>query len=268
MRKRALTLTLVAVLALALYSLLVEPNRVTATTVSVVSPKLSERLNGYRIVLVSDLHIRDVGFREEAAIGIVKAAKPNLVVVAGDLLDSKGGVKPAVEFIHRLASAATTVAVWGNWDHWSGVDLQRFKLLLEEHSNVTVLVNDALKVYEGLTVVGVDDPCTGYADLDKALRSVNEPGFTVLVAHSPEIIGVAKGRVDLVLAGHTHGGQIVVPLTGPLLVPLPREYAKYAYGLFNATGTFMVVTRGLGTSIVPARFGCPPEVMVVVLQRC
>jgi len=114
------------------------------------------------------------------------------------------------------------------------------------------LVNENIEVEDNFYIVGVDDPYTMHDRLDKALQGIRENSVIVLLAHSPEIVGKAANKVDIILAGHTHGG--------PLYVPLPRKYRRYVSGLFKVGETYMYVNRGIGTSILPVRFMCTPEV--------
>ncbi len=243
------------------YAVLIEPNMVVTRELTVRSPGIERRL---RIMLVSDLHMHGVWLREFIVLNIARAVKPDMIIVAGDLIESPDGAEAAVSLIRAFSRISRVVVVWGNWDHWSGVNLTVFRRRLEE-CGATVLVNEALTLEEWLTVAGVDDPYTGRADLDRALARC-PPGFRLLVAHSPQIIGLAAGKVDLVLAGHTHGGQVVIPFIGPLFIPLPRRYRGYVYGLYVVNGTLLYVTRGVGTSFLPVRFMCPPEVALIILK--
>jgi len=135
--------------------------------------------------------------------------------------------------------------------------------------NVTVLRNDFTIISRGncsIVFAGVDDPYAGRDDLYKALYGVPRNYFIVLIAHSPQIIDKAKGKVGIILSGHTHGGQIVIPFYGPVMVPLPREYRRYVSGLYVIGDTYMYVTRGIGTSIYPIRMFCPPEITLIKLH--
>lgn len=243
------------------YIVLIEPNMIVTRELNIQSPGIERRL---RIMLVSDLHIHGIWLREFIVLNIARAIKPDMIIVAGDLIESPDGVEAAVSLIRAFSGVSRVVVVWGNWDHWSGVNLKVFRRKLEEHG-ATVLVNEALTLEEWLTVAGVDDPYTGHADLDKALNS-QPPGFRLLVAHSPQIIGLAAGRVDLVLTGHTHGGQVAIPFIGSPFIPLPGKYRGYVYGLYVVNGTLLYVTRGVGTSFLPVRLMCPPEVALITLE--
>ncbi len=261
-------ITATAILALTLIPLgYLNANWVKLRRVTIEADEVNGSL---KIALVSDLHIdtSHLGSVEKQALALLASAKPDLIVIAGDLVSSSRGVPGALEFVKRASRVAPVVVVWGNWDHQSNVDLHLFKCMLESLGNVKVLVNQH-RVYtinnSRILVIGVDDPYTGFANLTRALEGAPKGLYTILAAHSPQIIGEAAGKVDLVLAGHTHAGQIVIPLLGPLYVPLPRRYRKYWYGLYEVNGTYLYVTSGLG-SVPPIRLGTNPEVAIIEVK--
>jgi len=219
-----------------------------------------------RVAQVTDLHFgNNLLFNVyEAALSAVGGARPDLIAVTGDLVSKPTAVEEALDFVSKLASRAPVYIVPGNWEYWSlGEGVQGFLEELESQGEVKALVNDSVEAL-GIDVVGVDDPFLGRDDLDAALRGARG-GVKLLLAHSPQIIGRARGRVSIALTGHTHGGQVNVPLLGPLYVPLPAEYRRYVSGLFNEGGTYMYVCRGLGTSLVPVRLMCRPELLILDL---
>ncbi|HDD64215.1 MAG TPA: metallophosphoesterase [Thermoprotei archaeon] len=260
-------IALVAViLFFAIYPFFIEVNLVEEVHIKVETNK-NLAVDSFVIAQVSDLHIQGIGSREEASISIIEKNKPDIIVVTGDLISDKNNLRYALEYIERLARIAPVYVVFGNWDHWSGISMTNFKILLEGIDNVTVLMNEYVDLGNGIIIAGVDDPHTHFHDLPKALPENCGDKFIVLLAHSPEIIGEAAGKVDLILSGHTHGGQVVLPLIGPLYVPLPSKYRKYASGMFHLNGTVMYVNRGLGTTLIPVRFLCRPEVTIIEIVR-
>ena len=122
---------------------------------------------------------------------------------------------------------------------------------------------------ECIYLIGVDDPHTFNDNLDKAIDNISETNVVkILLAHSPEIIDKAvKKNINLVLVGHTHGGQVRLPIIGPLYISLPPKYRKYDQGLFKVDNTLMLVNRGIGMSFIPVRFLCPPEIVVIELYE-
>ena len=245
--------------AASLDSLVIEPQ--LALTVERVELDFGGQLT-LRMALVADTHFTSgyISPSIREALRTIEGARPDLIMVAGDLVSSKEGWSSAKEFLSGLRSISPVIAVWGNHDHWHLGDLRERKRELRE-MGVKVLVNEGV-TFEGINVVGVDDPFTGHSDLGRALAGSGE-GPRILVAHSPQIIGEAKDLFELVVSGHTHGGQVVIPLLGPPFVPLPAEYRRYVSGLYTVGGTKLYVNRGLGTSFFPVRFNCPPEVTLL-----
>ena len=224
---------------------------------------------GYTLTVahVSDIHMPPgPSLVYEQAVKRVEERKPDLIVFTGDSLSSEAGKDEAKEFLSRLSELAPTYAVWGNWDYYSlGHRVPGYGEELEREG-VEILANEATRIEGGVWLVGVDDPYTARDDLGKALSGVPREAFKILLAHSPQVIGEARDRVDLVLAGHTHGGQVRLPLIGPLYVPLPSQYRGYVSGLYEVGGMKLYVNRGLGTSILPVRLLCPPELTIYTLE--
>jgi len=243
---------------------IIEPEfTVTVTRIELNIKKRLPGLGKYRVVHISDTHFGSSKFKAiyDIVLNIVKKLNPDLIVYTGDLISRKAFLYEAINFVEKLSNISQVYIVWGNWDHWSlGKDILAFRKLLESINNVRVLVNENIEVEDRFYVVGVDDPHTMHDRLDRALHGIKEDSMIVLLTHSPEIVDKAANRVDIILAGHTHGGQVVLPLLGPLYVPLPRKYRRYVSGLFKVGETYMYVNRGIGTSILPIRFMCSPEV--------
>ncbi len=135
---------------------------------------------------------------------------------------------------------------------------------------VRVMENTAEKVYsknQYIWLLGVDDPYLGRDDLAAAIKGVDDRSAKVLLTHGPNILtAAADNRIDIVLAGHTHGGQVRLPLIGAVVVPGQELFPQYDYGLFSSKSTTMVINGGLGESVLPIRFGNKPEIVLVTLQ--
>ncbi|RLE66962.1 MAG: hypothetical protein DRJ47_01310 [Thermoprotei archaeon] len=253
-------------LSMLAYMVLIEPNFIIVEELHIKSRELPSSFDGFRIVHISDLHLKGIGFRESYSLDIIRSLRPDIIVVTGDLFERSHEGRLAIEYLRNLIQLAPVIMVYGNHEHWSGFNLNYFKKMAE-NIGVKVLVNEYVILKRGedlLIVVGVDDPYTGNADLEKAL-DFNVSGFTLLLSHSPQIVDSASGKVDLILTGHTHGGQIFLPLIGPLFIPLPPKYRKYHSGIFHLNNTLLYVNRGLGTSFW-VRFLSPPEITLIVLE--
>jgi hypothetical protein len=247
------------------------PPRAELTRLELTLPRLPKAFDGYTIVHLSDLHVgalRSVA-RLRRRLEVLSGAAPDLLVVTGDL----GGrrreeVAAAAGEMTRLAVREGRYAVLGNHDHRAGAGFVREEL---EGCGFRVLVNEAAPLSrqgERLWLVGCDD-CSyrRYDDLARALRGVPPEEEKILLSHSPDLWPEAREQgIGLMLSGHTHGGQIVVPGLGPLVVP-SRFGRRWAAGLFRAGRSQLYVNRGVGEVVPPVRLGCPPEVAVIVLRR-
>lgn len=155
-------------------------------------------------------------------------------------------------------------AVLGNHDWWWNGP-QMIRLLSQTH--IHLLRDQALlaqKEAQSLWVAGLEDLATPLPyDLPKTLAQTNKKAPIILLSHSPDIFPEVSNQVALTLAGHTHGGQVYLPLIGRPIVPI--HYKKYAYGFLNENGRQLFVTSGIGTSIMPVRFMTPPEIVVINL---
>jgi predicted MPP superfamily phosphohydrolase len=271
-KARMLIAVCIAIVALLLYSSIIEPNFVvTSTCLALDFESLPREFHGFRIAHVSDLHFGTwhLAIRDDLVVRAIEGFKPDLIVVTGDLIQKSSSMDEALRFTTRLASIAPMVVVLGNWDYWSGMNVTLFVEDLKKVGAV-VLLNEWIAIERGgskIYVVGLDDPHTMRDNLERALSRTPPDSFKILLAHSPEAFKEARGQVDLVLVGHTHGGQVVVPLLGPLYVPLSPDSKRYVKGLFMEGGTAMYVTSGVGCSLLPMRFLCPPEVALITLVK-
>ena len=251
---------------LGLYCTLVEPNWMKLSYREIVVPRLSDPL---RILFFSDLQLRkEAGLREKWILKRLENLKFDVVLTTGDMFDKSEGMRPAVDFLTQFASRAPTFGVLGNWEHWSKVDLAEYKSQLESR-NVHLLIDENRTfVWKGQTIsiVGVNDSSQALHNLPLALKGVPAGSFQILLAHGPVIFPeVAANGIDFMLAGHSHGGQIRIPFLPPLY--LPPGCGPYYYGMYRQNKSNMLVTSGVGTSILPIRFACRPEIVMITLHR-
>ncbi|MBI3921651.1 MAG: metallophosphoesterase [Armatimonadetes bacterium] len=253
-----------------IYALLVEPYAVRVTRIELASPNLPRSFDGLHILQLSDVHSRSVGTRERRVELLVKDLNPDLVVCTGDLLDS-GQLRDApCRWLARLGGAYPPIMAVGNHD----VDYPLTSAVSRSYlraRGLTVLVNESTRMERDgdyIEIVGVDDPHAARADLDLAMRQVNHDAFTILLAHSPDINRqIRQGTIDLVLSGHTHGGQVCLPLIGPLRTNVRKTSREWCTGLTRLNErTTLYVSRGVGVSGVPLRFLCPPELVSITLR--
>ncbi len=238
--------------------------RVEAVTLHV--PGLDPAHDGLRVAQLSDIHVgrRTPPARIQAALDAVNAFQPDLVALTGDFLShNQQGVGLLREALGGLA--APTVAVLGNHDHW--VDADGASAALEGLGYAVLRNQHTVLRLRGVpfTVVGVDDLVTGHADPARALAGA--PGGSRLVlAHAPRTADLLRDAPEplAVLSGHTHGGQITIPILTPLLATLVRE--PYLRGTFRVGKVLLYVNRGVGNTVTTIRLNSDPEVTTATLR--
>ena len=251
----------------------VEPEDVEVVPVSLVLPRLDAVFEGYRIAQISDIHADGwmTPGRVLSLVNLVNAEAPDLVAITGDLATYsrfRSLIRHASRLVaplRRLQATDGVVAVLGNHDHKTDVRTVRRVLaasgVIELHNAVLTLRRGG----ESLYLCGVDDLKEGAPRLDLALEQLSEEGAAVLLAHEPDFAdeSAATGRFDLQLSGHSHGGQVGVPL---LRYPfLPKLSRKYPTGLYRVGDMFLYTNRGLGAH-PRFRFNCRPEITVFTLR--
>lgn len=221
-----------------------------------------------RMVQLSDLHLSDGGgyFRHVAA--MVESLSPDLIVLTGDYLEEERNIRAVLEFLRRLKAPHGIFAVQGNWEYWSrleGENLRRHFL----GANVRLLINERADLEingQQLSIHGLDFPSP--RDSLRRLQEDAEPSrFNLLLSHVPAFAHEILDRhIGLILSGHTHGGQVRVPLLPPLY--LPRFSGRFVSGLYRVGphDTPLYVNRGIGTSVLPVRLACRPEITVITLE--
>jgi predicted MPP superfamily phosphohydrolase len=223
----------------------------------------------YRILFISDLHLDGLSGLCRRIIDLVSDLNVDLCLLGGDYrMEMYGNFDEANRRLDRLVrhirAADGIFGVLGNHD------CLKIAPALED-SRICMLINDSVTIErdgQKLSIVGVDDPhyyqCQ---DLEKAFSEVPLNGFTILLSHSPEIVAdIGQTKVDLCLCGHTHAGQIRLPLVGPVFTH-SRASRKYVSGLWRHGNTIGYTSSGAGSSGVPVRFNCPPEVVLLTLTR-
>ena len=257
-----------------LYARYVEPSNVEVRRLSLTLSRLPRAFDGYRLVHVSDLHADGwmTPARLSSAVDRINAEAPDLVAITGDFVTrsifySTGHLAPPLAgALSRLEARDKVVAVLGNHDHSVGAEAVRRPLA---EAGVRELANDVFAVRrEGavLQIAGVDDYKKGLDRLDLVLEKLEKEGAAILLAHEPDFADESRvsGRFDLQLSGHSHGGQIRLPLVGPLfLPPLSR---KYPAGLYRVGDMLQYTNRGLGVAHLRLRFMCRPEITVFTLR--
>ncbi len=277
----ALWAALAGALIFIYYVRFVEPRRIELTHVSVPLERLPETLEGFTIAHLSDFHCRPEPARERICrevVGLANATGADLVVITGDLVDGYDVMQPCLEQIADLSARLGVWAILGNHDHYclkcgmfqpsQPPEDEQWKRAFAS-AGIELLLNESRRLEVGSAVValvGVDDPASGRDDLPSALAGAEGADLVIVLAHSPDILDdAAVEAADLVLCGHTHGGQITLPGIGSPWAPVWRDRRRSA-GLMRAGRQLCYVNRGISSS-TPARFLCPPEVAVLTLRR-
>lgn len=245
---------------------------------TISSDKLPEAFNGFLIAQVSDLHNAEMGKDNEKLISMLKDAAPDIIVITGDMIDSRNTkVDVALDFAEQAVKIAPCYYVTGN--HEARVDeysdlkdgLLELGVIVLEDARAEIELSDKI-----ITLIGVDDPSfqTDYlfGDDETIMKSkLNEltsedDGYTVLLSHRPELFDTyVESGVDLVFSGHAHGGQFRIPFVGGVVAPNQGVFPKYDAGIYSEGDTNMVVSRGVGNSIIPFRVNNLPEVILIEL---
>ncbi len=258
-------------------------------TAEYIAPGWNADASPQTIVMLSDIHVAGPDMPPERLAQIVaqiNALEPDLVLFAGDFVSDKAiatHIYPASEALAPLAALKArlgVVAVMGNHDHWRDEDYPNDMRVTDalRRYGVRVLDNDVAR-YGRFIIGGVDDDYTGHADLPKTLTAMqaiaasSDSGklpLSLLLSHSPDIFpaipaSVRPGDTALVFAGHTHCGQIVLPMIGPLTT-LSKYGTRYACGRIDKDGKTLFVGAGIGTSILPLRLGAVPDMWLITVR--
>jgi predicted MPP superfamily phosphohydrolase len=234
---------------------------------------LPDEFKGFTIGLMSDIHSSVFMTKPEMDdyVAALNNLKTDIIFVPGDFVNSQTEeVYPFVEAFSSLRAPYGVYGCLGNHDYYADVDVVAKEV---DGCGIKLLRNDAVKILKGnsfINLVGVDDiPINGKSEpyLERALSSVQNSNSRILLCHKPYYLETfASHNIDLTLAGHTHGGQIVFAKVGNLIVCPAALFSKYVWGLYKFGNSQMYVTRGIGTVGVPFRINCPPEITKITLQ--
>jgi hypothetical protein len=253
-------------LALALFGLLIdsvviEPYRIETTRYQVYGAVAAP----LKIAQLTDLHTHGLGPRERKMIAILDAEKPDVIVVTGDSLGGYGGTWQEIQRVYEQFHAP--LGVWfvrGNWENNHNIHPARRERQFYEDSGVHLLVNANAQLRPDVWLIGLDDPSSGIVRLDRALAGVPANAYKIAIFHAPGYFDHIAGHVNLVLAGHTHGGQVRIPFVHPFW--LPADSGPYISGWYAKDGSQMYVNRGIGWTGLPIRFLCRPEVAIITVE--
>ena len=250
------------------------------STISISSSHIPAAFSGFRIAQVSDLHNSEFGKNNTELLKLLSESRPDIIAITGDLIDANHtDVGIALGFAQESVRIAPTYYVTGNHEATCS-QYGDLKAGLEE-AGVIVLEDEAISLERGgetIALLGLADPDFMVkgdmfgevpAMVSTKLKNLigDESGYTILLSHRPELFETyVDGGIDLVFSGHVHGGQFRLPFIGGLVAPNQGLFPKYDAGLYTDGGTSMVVSRGIGNSIIPFRFNNRPEIVLVELN--
>lgn len=251
-------------------------NGLTTSEITFESDKIPEAFKGYKIVHLSDLHNKTFGREQKNLLKKIQKIDPDIIVITGDLIDSKDrDSDAAMALIDGVVDIAPIYYVSGNHEAWSG-QYDILKTKLEQHG-VVVLDNEMTKVFKdgaAIEIIGITDPAFmqlgDEGEVETILTSLIEDNnhFKILLSHRPELFDVyASTPIDLVFSGHAHGGQFRLPFIGGIVAPDQGFLPELTEGIHTRYNTSLVISRGLGNSVVPIRLLNRPEIVVMTLSR-
>ncbi|HUU50413.1 MAG TPA: metallophosphoesterase [Nitrospinota bacterium] len=246
---------------------MIRNGKIKVEKVDIPIEELPDKFEGLRIVHISDIHIKRFGKREKKIVKIINELNPSVLFITGDIV-SRDVLKEVEKFWWGIKTKYGIWAVQGNWEHKYSMTGERVKEVYKKYG-VKLLINESDKLYikdNYIGIIGIDDPFTFHDNMSKALGGLPEDSVKILLSHSPSIIDEAsENGISLVLTGHTHGGQIAIPGIGAIVKR--RDCNGYVSGKYTRNQTQIYVNRGIGTSILPIRLFCPPEITLIKLKR-
>ncbi len=274
---KIITVILILILGLLVY-VHFENTAIQTNEISIYDSKIPPSFDGYKIVQISDLHNAEFGKENENLVNKVKEANPDAIFITGDLIDSnRTNIDLATHFVNEIIKIAPIYFVTGNHEAW----ISNYSDLEESlrSAGVVILDNEAVlieKNSEVINLVGLQDPSFAHstADTSEILKrymesvTVDKSNYTILLSHRPETFNwYVSEKINLIFSGHAHGGQFRLPFIGGIVAPDQGMFPKYTAGVFEEGETKMIVSRGLGNSVIPFRINNRPELVVVTLKH-
>lgn len=255
------------------YSREIEPKLLDVNHHKIINPSIPSSFNRFKIVQFSDTHL---GFQYNAQqlkklVKKINSLNPDIIFFTGDLMDTPNQYNEAniiIPLLKELEAPFGKFAIYGNHDHGGyGTDIYKsiieesgFNLLLNSHQQIELI--DGSSFY----VIGIDDAMLGKPDIRTAIKGVPDDSYKILLSHAPDLADEAQNfNIQLQLSGHSHGGQVKIPFAGALVIPPYAEKYKEGFYKIGSTPLTLYVNRGLGTTRLPFRFLCKPEITVYSL---
>ncbi len=255
------------------YARYIEPKQLDINSFTLKSSKIPKSFDGIRILQFSDTHIGHYYDREQFAnlIQTINEQKADIVIFTGDLIDAPDQYKEAgllVPLLKSIKAPLGKFSVYGNHDH-GGYGTETYRQLME-HSGFKLLMNSFERITlrkKQIVIAGLDDYMLGRPDFEQTLGGISDDIYTIFLAHEPDVVKISQSYpIEVQLSGHSHGGQIKLPIYGALITPpFATEYIEGFYKIGSEPLT-LYVNRGLGTTRVPFRFLSKPELTIFTLE--
>ncbi|MDE6568550.1 MAG: metallophosphoesterase [Lachnospiraceae bacterium] len=264
-------ITVFLLLPIVLLFIWYQNNHLVITTYAYKNSKISRDANKFSIVQISDLHNACFGRNNKKLIDGIDSLAPDMVVITGDIVDSNHtNISTAINFVDKVAKKYPVYYVTGNHEYWLN-EAERKELFTGiEDAGAVILDNESISLNTdmgAMTLIGLDDNNLHDGTLHSMIDECKENELTVVLAHEPQYIDqYGNAGADLVLTGHAHGGQMILPFIGPLIAPDQGFLPKYTAGQFERNNTTMYISRGLGNSVIPVRLFNYPEIVCVEIQ--
>ena len=283
-QRKLLILSIAFLLFLSLVIFMVWGNVTVKTTqIDIKDENIPSGFDGYKIAQISDFHNTELGEDNYKILKILEGQKPDIIVITGDFVDSSHtDFDIALSFAKKAVKIAPCCYVSGNHEAWLVSEQKSFKdfknLFIE--AGITVLENETEIIERNgdkINLIGISDPSFESNEIlspDDGIAefyiesSDAQDGYKILLSHRPELFETyVRENINLVFSGHAHGGQFRLPFVGGLIAPNQGLFPKYDAGLYEKDNTKMIVSRGLGNSVIPLRFNNRPEVVIAVLRK-
>ena len=262
-----ITLIGVMILGIFLYS---QNKWISVEQITVQSTRLPHNFDGFKIMHLSDLHGQYFGKNQSDLLKKINTFKPDLIAITGDLFDSSYDDEASFSLIEQL-SDYPVYFVTGNHEAWESNFEQLEARLVQMGVRLLHNENETLEINgQSIELIGIDDPDFGSSvdnNLRVALQESESNKFKILLSHRPEAFETyVESNVDLVLSGHAHGGQFRLPFIGGLVAPNQGLFPEFSEGTHTKNQTTMIISRGLGNSIIPQRLFNRPHLIEITLK--
>jgi len=269
-----LYILILIIIALCFYSFLVEPYNIKIKKIPIYLKNLPKSFQGETILQISDTHIKSFGKIEKKVLGLIKKINSDYIVITGDLVDhTTQSIKPCYKFFQKLTGfydSQNIFVIFGNHIHANKHVNNHVLGDALRSLGINLLINENLKIKKRdgfLNIIGVDDPRTGHDDIEKAFKGIHNSDPNIFLSHCLEIKDkITTEDVDIILTGHTHGGQVKIPFIPAFWVPNIYK-GKYLSGMYKINSLPIYINPGVSTTQLPVRFNARPEITLFTLNK-